>query len=49
MSKLKLAPSRTTSRLRYRSSYLQLSTRTLLTTPTYWAESKVSPLLTQLG
>ena len=38
MSKLVRPPSRTTSRLRYRSSYLQLSTRTLLTTPTYWAE-----------
>ena len=33
---------------RYRSSCSFLH-QTLLTTPTYWAESKVSPLLTQLG
>jgi len=44
MSKLKLGPIADD-----KPSYLQLSTRTLLTTPTYWAESKVSPLLTQLG
>lgn len=49
MSKLKLGPIADDKPLKVQVELPAALHGTLLTTPTYWAESKVSPLLTQLG